>query len=132
MHEEVCRAIVAIFSASYLKLPTVEDVNRLLNIGQQRGFSGMLGSLDCMHWKWKICPTAWAGQFQVEAERQRLFLKQLLITIYGYDMPILVCWEATTTSTYLNDLVYSQILLKALLLQLITSFKVKSIIWDII
>ncbi|KAK3195146.1 hypothetical protein Dsin_026456 [Dipteronia sinensis] len=26
-----------------------------------RGFSGMLGSLDCMHWKWKTCPTARHG-----------------------------------------------------------------------
>ena len=54
------RAIVDVFSEWYLRSPTIEYVSRLLNIGQQRGFPGMLGSLDCMHCKWKNCPTAWA------------------------------------------------------------------------
>ncbi|KAL3337867.1 hypothetical protein AABB24_030157 [Solanum stoloniferum] len=46
-----CRAIVEVFGERYLRSPTPNDVARLLHIGEQRGFPGMLGSLDCMHWK---------------------------------------------------------------------------------
>ena len=46
-----CRAIIEIFSTQYLRTPTANDIARLLYIGEQRGFPGMLGSLDCMHWK---------------------------------------------------------------------------------
>ena len=58
-----CRAVVEIFSEEYIRAPNANDVARLLEIGEKRGFPRMLGSLDCMHWKWKNCPTAWAGQF---------------------------------------------------------------------
>ncbi|XP_010428435.1 PREDICTED: uncharacterized protein LOC104713084 isoform X1 [Camelina sativa] len=43
--------------------PTAEDLQRLLDIGELRGFPGMIGSIDCMHWEWKNCPTAWKGQY---------------------------------------------------------------------
>ncbi|CAN1163062.1 hypothetical protein LINPERPRIM_LOCUS32461 [Linum perenne] len=39
------------------------DIQRLLHVGEQRGFPGMLGSIDCMHWAWKNCPTTWHGQY---------------------------------------------------------------------
>jgi hypothetical protein len=45
--------VVSIFSDEYLRSPTNHDIVRLLAVGQSRGFSGMLGSIDCMHWKWK-------------------------------------------------------------------------------
>ena len=59
-----CRAVVELFAEQYLRTPTANDIARLLYIGEHRGFPGMLGSLDCMHWKWKNCPTSWAGQYR--------------------------------------------------------------------
>jgi hypothetical protein len=35
----------------YLSPPNEDDIARLLNIVEQRGFLKMLGSIDCMHWK---------------------------------------------------------------------------------
>lgn len=56
-----CSAIIEIFSTQYLRAPTSSDIARLLYIGEQHGFPGMLGSLGCMHWKWQNCPTGWSS-----------------------------------------------------------------------
>ena len=62
--ENFVSAICEIYTAEYLRKPNEEDLQRLLTLGRDRGFPGMLGSLDCMHWAWKNCPAAWKGQFQ--------------------------------------------------------------------
>ena len=56
-------AIIHLFGDEYLRYPTPEDLQRLLYIGEQRGFPGMVGSIDCMHWEWKNCPAAWKGMY---------------------------------------------------------------------
>jgi len=43
------KAIVEVFGDWYLRAPNETDICRLLSIGEQHGFSGMLGSIDCMH-----------------------------------------------------------------------------------
>jgi hypothetical protein len=43
------RTIVAIYGATYLRQPNSKDIVRLLHVAEQRGFLGMLVSLDCMH-----------------------------------------------------------------------------------
>ncbi|KAK4737208.1 hypothetical protein R3W88_000905 [Solanum pinnatisectum] len=82
-----CRAIVEVFGERYLRSPTPNDVARLLHIGEQRGFTGMLGSLDCMHWKWKNCPTAWAGQYAGRSGSPTIILE----AVADYDLWI---WHA--------------------------------------
>uniref|UniRef100_A0A0D3CGH0 Nuclease HARBI1 n=1 Tax=Brassica oleracea var. oleracea TaxID=109376 RepID=A0A0D3CGH0_BRAOL len=67
--------------------PTIEDVSRLLSISQQRGFPRMLGSLDCMHWKWKNCPTTWAKQFTGRSGSPTIILE----AVSDYDLWI---WHA--------------------------------------
>ena len=54
--------VIHIFGDEYMRKPNVNDVQRLLDIGESRGFPGMLGSLDCMHWRWDKCPMEWKGQ----------------------------------------------------------------------
>ena len=60
---EFCKSICFLYEDEFLRAPTSEDVERLTKMHGDRGFPGMLGSIDCMHWCWKNCPKAWAGQF---------------------------------------------------------------------
>ncbi|KAF7152257.1 hypothetical protein RHSIM_Rhsim01G0115100 [Rhododendron simsii] len=69
------KAIIAIFSDEYLRSPNNNDIARLLAIGESRGFPGMLGSIDCMHWTWKNCPTAWKGMYTGHAHEPTIILE---------------------------------------------------------
>ncbi|XP_050250584.1 uncharacterized protein LOC126697568 [Quercus robur] len=55
--------VIDVFSKEYLRKPNNEDIAKLLAYGERRGFPSILGSIDCMHWKWKNCPVAWKGQY---------------------------------------------------------------------
>jgi hypothetical protein len=43
-------AIVRVFGEEYSRVPNAQDTARLLEFNKNRGFPGMLGSIDCMHW----------------------------------------------------------------------------------
>ena len=45
------KVIVKVFGDWYLRAPNEADICRLLSIREQRGYPGMLGSIDSMHWK---------------------------------------------------------------------------------
>src|SRR5262249_39608216 len=80
-------AIVAVFGNEYLRSPNNTDLTRLLAIGEQRGFPGMLGSIDCMHWKWKKCPVAWHGMYSGHIREPTIILE----AVASYDLWI---WHA--------------------------------------
>nr|XP_008362195.2 uncharacterized protein LOC103425872 [Malus domestica]XP_028953229.1 uncharacterized protein LOC114822617 [Malus domestica] len=82
-----CQAIQAIYGATYLRKPTREDLKRLLRKADKRGSPGMIGSLDCMHWEWKNCPTGWAGQFKGRHNKPTIVLE----AVVSYDTWI---WHA--------------------------------------
>ncbi|XP_038704682.1 uncharacterized protein LOC120000630 [Tripterygium wilfordii] len=52
-----------------------DDIARLLAIDESHGFLEILGSIDCMHSKWKNCPTAWKGQFTGHIHEPTLILE---------------------------------------------------------
>ena len=56
--ENFTTGIIQVFGTEYLWKPTNEDIRRLLTVNSSRGFPGMLGSIDCMHWQWRNCPVA--------------------------------------------------------------------------
>ena len=59
-----CNAIIEIYEQSALRMPIAEDLNHILDASYAAGWPGCLRSLDCMHWEWKSCPSAWKGTFQ--------------------------------------------------------------------
>ena len=69
------KAVVAMFGDHYLRSPNNIDIARLLQTGEQRGFPGMLGSIDCMHWKWKNCPTTWQGMYTGHGHEPTIILE---------------------------------------------------------
>ena len=83
----LCGAVISAFEGVYLRAPNTADVARLLEVGASRGFPGMLGSLDCMHWEWRNCPTAWKGMFTGRGK----FASIILEAVASYDLWI---WHA--------------------------------------
>ena len=81
------RAVNEVFGKEYLRSPNNQDIARLLQVGKNRGFLGMLGSIDCMHWRWKNCPTAWHGMYSGHYHEPTIVLE----AVASYDLRI---WHA--------------------------------------
>ncbi|CAN1298565.1 hypothetical protein LINPERPRIM_LOCUS23878 [Linum perenne] len=95
---KLCTAVVYVYGPQYLREPTREDLQKLLRKASQRGFPGMIGSIDCMHWEWRNCPTAWAGQFTGHVHQPTVVLE----VVAGYNTWIWHAYFGTAGS--LNDI----------------------------
>jgi hypothetical protein len=80
--KKFCQTIVKVYSNEYLRKPNESDAKRLLAVAEERGFPGMMGSLDCMHWCWKNCPVADHGQYTGKEKEPTVVLK----AIASYDL----------------------------------------------
>ncbi|XP_021729341.1 protein ALP1-like [Chenopodium quinoa] len=69
------QGVIKHFEAEYLRSPTDEDLRRILHQNEMRGFLGMIGSIDCMHWEWKNCPMAWKAQCAGRSKNATLILE---------------------------------------------------------
>jgi hypothetical protein len=56
-------AIVAVMKDTVISPPTLQDCIRLSEENGARGFPGCLGSIDCQHWYWAMCPSAHHGHY---------------------------------------------------------------------
>ena len=74
--------IIDLFDDEYLRRPTPEDLQRLLYIGEQLGFPGMVRSIDCMHWEWKNCPASWKGMYSRGTGKPTIVLE----AVASYDL----------------------------------------------
>ncbi|XP_020182214.1 uncharacterized protein [Aegilops tauschii subsp. strangulata] len=75
-------AVVSVFGPQYLRESNVEDTERLLTISEARGWPGLLGSLDSMHWKWKSFPKALQGQYMCHVKKPTIILD----TVASHDL----------------------------------------------
>jgi hypothetical protein len=90
-------AIRGSFSETFLCLPSQEDLQKQIQINTARGFPGMFGSIDCMHWVWKNCPIAWQGQFQDKDGARSVILEAITDQSLWIWQRILDCLVAIMT-----------------------------------
>ncbi|CAL2270616.1 unnamed protein product [Prunus armeniaca] len=93
-----CDAVENLYTRDYLRRPTPRDLQRLLQKAEARGFPGMIGSIDCMHWQWKNCPTALQGDYGNRKGQKSIILEALA----GFDTWV---WHALFgVAGFQNDL----------------------------
>ncbi|XP_026381560.1 uncharacterized protein LOC113276201 [Papaver somniferum] len=77
-----CMTIVHLYDKEYLRELPAGDVELLLKQNKSRGFPGMLGSLDCMHWKWDKCPSVESGAYTAYKGSESIVLE----AVVSYDL----------------------------------------------
>ncbi|CAL2228975.1 unnamed protein product [Prunus armeniaca] len=70
-----CDAVETLYTKDYLCIPTPRDFQWLLQKAETQGFPRMIGSIDCMHWQWKNCLTAWQGDYGNRKRQKNIILE---------------------------------------------------------
>ncbi|XP_062199648.1 uncharacterized protein LOC133902085 [Phragmites australis] len=104
------QSIVEMFREEYLRAPNETDTARLLAEGEHRGFPGMLGSIDCMHWVWKNCPKVWHGAYTCHTRKPSIVLEAVALLIDGSAPPVSYNINSNRYNMgyYLGDSIYPE------------------------
>ncbi|KAJ0587778.1 putative harbinger transposase-derived protein [Helianthus annuus] len=106
--ENFCETVCNLYASEFLCRPTSHDVAFLYQAHEEKHYlPGMLGSLDCTHFVWRMCPTELRGQYMrgITVTRQ-LYSKWWPLRICGFGMLFVVHQVHKTTSTCSNNLRY--------------------------
>ncbi|XP_048435371.1 uncharacterized protein LOC103944459 [Pyrus x bretschneideri] len=102
-----CKAIEGIYRATYLRNPNREDLKRLLRKADKRGFPGIIGSLDCMHWEWKNVLLLGLANSKAVMTSQPSHSRLWRFTTHGFGMLYSGLLDQTTISTFFGLLLCS-------------------------
>jgi len=68
----------AAIQSVYLRKMSRADAKRVTDMHyRQHGVIGMIGSLDCMHVFWRLCPVAWQGQQRGKEKKPSIVLEAM-------------------------------------------------------
>ena len=70
-----CKVMIRMYGPVYLRAPNEQDTVRLMAENEARGWPGMLGSIDCMHWIWKNCLKAYQGIYYGKSHDPTIILE---------------------------------------------------------
>ncbi|XP_052621622.1 uncharacterized protein LOC111917420 [Lactuca sativa] len=101
------RGVVETFGDVYLRKPSLHDLQELYAAHEEHhGFPGMIGSIDCTHWKWKNCPVACSNNDVNILDQSPIF--DDLLNGKASDAPFTVNGNEYKYGYYLTDGIYPQ------------------------
>ena len=69
-----CEKMIELYSEKYLK----PDWKQVLAVNKRKhGLNGLLGSLDCTHLKWEMCPAAYKGIYSGRSGKPSIILEAI-------------------------------------------------------
>jgi Plant transposon protein len=81
--KQFCQLIVKHFGPLYLnRSPTVVERNLILLYNKKRGFTGMLASRDCSHFKWDKCPIRYHEAYQSRYANNKTVVLEAVVDCY--------------------------------------------------
>jgi hypothetical protein len=100
------KSIIRVFGPEYLRAPNEEDTKKLMAMNEARGWPGMLGSIDCMHWRWKNCPKALHGFYCGKSRDPIIVLEAIASQDLWIWHCFLDCHDLSMTSMCCIDFIY--------------------------